>query len=140
MMEKVRKNAVLAGLIFFVISTLLPFIDSGSDSESVKMAIEPFVFPVFGESTEIVSGIAALIFLIASLGFYFFAWRNSKKAIWLFCTVYGSLFFVLLAEWGLKVQMGITEYIGSISCAADGIILCCLLFSSYETNPEKNLI
>ncbi len=129
MLENIRKKATLAGLFFFITSTLAAFLDVGSDSEVVVNAIKPFTFLIFGEFTILFVGVLALIYFLGNFIFYFLAWKNYKSAIWVLASIYLIQLLMMLAQWGLEVQMGLTNYLGTISSLADGAILCCLLLT-----------
>jgi hypothetical protein len=132
-MDKLRKNAVLASLAFLIIDLILVLsYDSGSNNAMVKRAIEPFVFRVFGELSDIHSVLFGILLLGATIGFYFTAWRNSYKAIWFYLITLGFALLWFILEWGLEVNMGISNFLWSLQSIADGVILCCLLISKYE--------
>jgi hypothetical protein len=137
MIDNLRKKASLVGLFFFIASATVPFFDAGSDSPAVKSAIDPFVTPMLGGYTDVAVAILVIFYLIGNLVFYFMAWRNSKKVIWFFYLIYSLSLLIVLAEWGLEVQLGITEFLGTLACVADGIIFACVLISRNEQGRPK---
>ena len=132
MMDRVRKNATLAGLFFFFASALVPFFDSASESDAVVSAVKPFTKPMLGDMTGMTVGLLGLSYLIATLIFYWLAWKNHKRAILTLVLVYVFQLLPMLVEWSLEVQLGITNYLGSLSCLADGVILCCLIMARQD--------
>ena len=136
-MEKIRKNAVLVGLTFYIISVIVSSLDSGSDNEIVRQAIEPFIYRILGQNSDEFVLLVGLLYFLCNPVFYYLAWKNSKYAIWLFFAIYVLNLLLVLAEWGIHVQMGITEYLGSISCVADGVILCCLILALNQIKQSK---
>ena len=132
-MDKIRKNAVLMGLFFFILSTSSYFYDSGSESESVKNAVQPFARQIFGGSVDdVISGIAAILFIFVTLIFYLMAWKNSKKTLAMFLAMYFLELVTSIFPWELVVSLRAVSFFDSVSCLADGVILCCLLLSKYE--------
>jgi hypothetical protein len=136
-MEKIRKNAVLVGLIFYTISIVMSIFDFGNNNEIVKQAIEPFIYRELGQNTDDFILSVSLLYFLCNPVFYYLAWKNSKHAIWLFFVIYVLNLLLVLAEWGIHVQMGIIEYLGSISYVADGVILCCLILALNQVKQNK---
>jgi len=137
MIDNLRKKGSLVGLFFFITSAIFPFFDTGSDSPAVKNAIEPFVTPMLGDNTEIATVIIALLYLIGSLVFYFMAWHNSRKVIWFLYLTYSLHLLSVLVNWGVQVQLGMTEFLGTLSCVADGVIFACVVISRNEKSESK---
>jgi hypothetical protein len=138
MIDKLRKNAAIAGFSFFLLALIGSLFDSAYQSETIQNAIEPFTVYVFGDYSGDISSFANLLYFIVSFVFYLMAWKGAKNTFWMFFVMYGLSLFVLVIPWHLQVENGLIFFLGYVSCVADGVILCCLLLSESQSKADRD--
>ena len=124
-----QKRAVLAGLFFYILSIFYAFIDPVDKYEQLNKLIESLAAPQFGEFNSLIVIGAAALSLLLYLVFYFLAYRNSNKAIYIFVGATVCAFIVFIADLGPQLSSAVSEIISTLACTIDGVIVAFLLLA-----------
>ena len=124
-----QKRAVWIGLISTIIGIAYAFLDPAQQYEQLNQLIAHLAIPQFGVFNTWVVIFATFICLLLYFIFYFLAFRNSQKAVYVFIGAATLSIVANLSDLGPQVSSGISESISIISNIVDGIIIACLLIS-----------
>ena len=122
-----QKRAVIASLFFYVLSISYAFIDPTGNIKELNQAIEKFEIPIFGDLTDWVIVVSAILSLGFFLTFYYFAYQNSKRAIHFFVAATFFSCVLLLSDMGPQLDSGVNAVIELFACTLDGIIIACIV-------------
>lgn len=129
-----QKRAVIASLFFYVLSISYAFIDPTGNIKELNQVIEKFEIPIFGDLTDWVIVVSAILSLGLFFTFYYFAYQNSKRAIYFFVAATFFSCVLLLSDMGPQLDSGVNAVIELFACTLDGIIIACIVLGrGYES-------
>jgi len=112
-----------------MLSIAYAFIDPVDKYEQLNQLIQKLSAPQFGEFNSLIVIAAAALSLVLYLIFYFLAYRNSDKAIYVYMGATICAFAVYIADLGPHLSSAISEIISTLACTIDGAIIAFLLLA-----------